>query len=81
MKLEKLNLTIELTEDGMQAFRAAVGLLKDPGGGEPMTVNELMSELAEDIAMTQTRPGCWEAANMQQVIGGHGWELWMDEEI
>jgi len=80
MKTEKLTVTVELSEHYMQAFKAAVGYLREPHSKAAMTVDDLMSYLAEDLAQTQTRPGCWEAANMQQVIDGHGWELWMQED-
>jgi len=29
----------------------------------------------EDVALTISRPGSWEGANMQQVLAAHGYEL------
>ena len=41
----------------------------------PLTVESLFEMLAEDIAMTETRPGSWEAANMMQVFTSHGYSI------
>ena len=39
----------------------------------PLTVAGLLAMLAEDVGMVETRPGCWEAANMAQVLASHGY--------
>lgn len=39
-----------------------------------LDVPKLLSMLAEDAAMTNTRPGSWEGANMQQVLDSHGYQ-------
>lgn len=39
----------------------------------PLTVAGLLAMLAEDAGMLETRPGCWEAANMAQVLASHGY--------
>jgi len=41
----------------------------------PLIVTDLLTMLAEDCAMTLTRPGSWEGANMARVLAGHGYEL------
>lgn len=38
-----------------------------------LTVTRLLEMLAEDVAMVETRPGCWEASNMAQVFSSHGY--------
>jgi len=38
-----------------------------------LDVPRLLAMLAEDAAMTNTRPGSWEGANMQQVLDSHGY--------
>lgn len=38
-----------------------------------MDISKLIAMLVEDLAMTNSRPGCWEAANMQQVLDSHGY--------
>jgi hypothetical protein len=38
-----------------------------------LDVPRLLAMLAEDTAMTNTRPGSWEGANMQQVLDSHGY--------
>lgn len=39
----------------------------------PLTVSGLLAMLAEDVGMVETRPGCWEASNMAQVLASHGY--------
>jgi hypothetical protein len=39
-----------------------------------LDVPKLLAMLAEDAAMTNTRPGSWEGANMQQVLDSHGYQ-------
>jgi hypothetical protein len=39
-----------------------------------LDIPKLFAMLAEDAAMTVTRPGCWEAANFQQVLDSHGYQ-------
>lgn len=41
-----------------------------------LTVESLLTMLAEDAAMVTNRPGCWEAANMQTVIEAHGYTVY-----
>ncbi len=38
-----------------------------------LNVSTLLSMMAEDLAMTNTRPGSWEGSNMQQVLDSHGY--------
>jgi len=38
-----------------------------------LDVTKLLLMLADDAAMTYTRPGSWEGANMQQVLDSHGY--------
>lgn len=40
-----------------------------------LTVESMFEMLAEDLAMTETRPGSWEAANMMQVFTSHGYSI------
>lgn len=39
----------------------------------PLTVSGLFAMLADDVGMVETRPGCWEASNMHQVLASHGY--------
>ncbi len=41
----------------------------------PLTVEDMFGMLAEDLAMTETRPGSWEAANMMQIFTSHGYSI------
>ena len=38
-----------------------------------LDIPKLIGMLAEDAAMTNTRPGSWEGANLQQVLDSHGY--------
>lgn len=38
-----------------------------------LDIRSLLQMLAEDAAMTNSRPGSWEGANMQQVLDSHGY--------
>lgn len=40
---------------------------------DPLTPAKLLAMLAEDAGMVITRPGCWEASNMHQVLESHGY--------
>ncbi len=40
-----------------------------------LTSSGLLSMLAEDAGMVITRPGCWEASNMHQVLVSHGYDV------
>lgn len=40
----------------------------------PLTVTGALAMLAEDLGMVETRPGCWEASNMAQVLASHGYK-------
>jgi hypothetical protein len=41
----------------------------------PLTVETLIEMLLDDVIMTTTRPGCWEASNMAQVLISHGYKV------
>jgi len=41
----------------------------------PLTTAKLLAMLAEDAGMVVTRPGCWEASNLHQVLTSHGYEV------
>jgi len=40
-----------------------------------LTGAQLLAMLAEDAAMMMTRPGCWEASNMRDLLASHGYEV------
>lgn len=50
---------------------------KNSGGATThgdLNVSTLLAMMAEDLAMTNYRPGSWEGANMQQVLDSHGYQ-------
>lgn len=50
---------------------------KNSGGATThgdLNVSTLLGMMAEDLAMTNYRPGSWEGANMQQVLDSHGYQ-------
>ena len=40
-----------------------------------LTLESLISMLVEDLSLVQSRPGCWEADNMENVLSSHGYEI------
>lgn len=40
-----------------------------------LTIPKVLEMFAEDLEMTQSRPGCWEASNIYQVMASHGYNL------
>jgi len=61
---------VELNE----ATLRVIGYLRNPVDGKPISAKEVLQILADDLGLTQARPECWEAINMQAVIDSHGWE-------
>ena len=41
----------------------------------PLTAKTLLAMLAEDAALTITRPGSWEGSNMATALESHGYRL------
>lgn len=77
MDIKKIKLTpvansveIQLSESTTRA----ISYLKCPATGKELSPQEVIQALADDLGMTNTRPGSWEGDNMQRVIDGHGWE-------
>ena len=65
-----MEIKIELNESTIMA----ISYLKDAHTGDNLKPEEVIQILANDLGMTNDRPGCWEAENMQRVIDSHGWE-------
>lgn len=65
-----MKVEIELNESTIRA----ISYLKCPASGKQLSPQEVIQTLADDLGMTNARPGSWEGSNMQQVIDGHGWE-------
>ncbi|QFT57081.1 hypothetical protein [Microbulbifer sp. THAF38] len=65
-----MKVEIELNESTLRA----ISYLSDPVDGKSLSAEEVMQALADDLGMTNSRPGSWEGSNMQRVIDGHGWE-------
>lgn len=55
-------------------FEQAIELLGlvDPVTCEPLTPEELLAFLKDDVVQAARRPGSWEGANMIQVLIAHG---------
>lgn len=70
-------MTIEITLDSqleasLQRFLRAAGSTDESTHG-PLTIAALAEMLLDDVALTVTRPGCWEANAMARLLGGHGY--------
>jgi len=46
--------------------------LTDPWTREPLTPEELINILKEDVVLAVERPGSWEGSNMLNVLRCHG---------
>ena len=55
-------------------YEQAVEILgpADPCTGEPITPEELLDILKQDVIEAADRPGSWEGANMLEVLLCHG---------
>ena len=40
----------------------------------PLDLFVLIEMLLQDVAMTVSRPGCWEAVNMRDLLTSHGYK-------
>ncbi|XYJ11790.1 hypothetical protein ACSUZJ_07315 [Telluria sp. B2] len=74
------SVTIQLDDETYKDLLAVVDACNfahtQRGGGNThgkLDVPRLLLMLAEDAAMTKTRPGSWEGANMQRVLDSHGY--------
>ena len=72
----KLQIPKEVYDDLVIVVQNCNHSHKDTGGftshGE-LDVPGLLLMLAQDAAMTNSRPGSWEGSNMQQVLDSHGY--------
>ena len=57
----------------LRRFLRTVGSTDESTHG-PLTIPALAEMLLEDVALTMTRPGCWEASAMATLLHGHGYE-------
>ncbi|MCP3942607.1 MAG: hypothetical protein GY710_14120 [Desulfobacteraceae bacterium] len=46
--------------------------LRHPISQRPLSSQELINFLKEDVVLAARRPGCWEASNMMQILLCHG---------
>lgn len=75
-----VKIELELGDDVHAALLSVVARCneeqKSSGGmsthGE-LNVKKLLTILAEDAAMTESRPASWQASKMQQVLDSHGY--------
>jgi hypothetical protein len=65
--------TIALLTDLARACTRAARAREGATTHGPLTVPALIAMLAEDAAMTISRPGSWEGANMANVLSSHGY--------
>lgn len=66
--------TVTVDDDVAEVFERVCAQMQGPGlnAGETMTPDKLLSWLIDDVRYLETRPGCWEAGNMTQVLVSHG---------
>lgn len=66
--------TVTVDDEVAEVFERVCAKMEGPGldDGETMTPDKLLSWLIDDVRYVETRPGCWEASNMEQVLVSHG---------
>jgi hypothetical protein len=76
------HITITVSEDTAKALAELAKACSDADKSRDgatthghLTPAKLLAMLAEDVGMVVTRPGCWEASNMYQVLSSHGYEV------
>lgn len=70
-----MKIQIELSEASLRA----INYFRNPSTGKLLSPTEAIQILADDLELTNTRPGSWEAEQMQKVIDGHGWKYNLSE--
>jgi hypothetical protein len=75
-----MKITIELTDQEHATLTTLAKRCAEIGADGatshgPLTVEGLLSMLAEDCALVVTRPGSREAVNMARVLASHGYDL------
>jgi len=71
-----MKIVLDIPEPTLDALNTVVGrCITDASTHGRLTLETLFEMLVEDVAMTVTRPGSWEAANMAQVFVSHGYEI------
>lgn len=78
--MKRITITIsELTAQGIAGLVKACNVANMERDGAtthgPLTPASLLEMLAEDAGMVITRPGCWEASNLHQVLVSHGYDV------
>jgi len=66
-------LSIDYSAEDAAEIAKLLEKMKDPRTGEPVTLNDVLETLVEDLALASWRPGSWEGHNMTQVLVSHGW--------
>lgn len=74
-------ITIEISASGARAIQSLVDRMNQHDNLEcgtshgEMTMKKLITLLAEDAALVESRPGSWEGANMAAVLQSHGYRV------
>jgi hypothetical protein len=77
MEVSVMKIEIEVSDEAYGHLLMVVDAanMNDPDATThgTLTVARLFDMLAQDLVMTNTRPGSWEGSNMQQVLDSHGY--------
>lgn len=70
-----MKIEIEITEQQFALIETMMdeNQAKEGNSHGPLDLFVLLEMLLEDVAMTVSRPGSWEGANMRQVLTSHGY--------
>ena len=72
-----MKLVIEVGDEDVKDIVLAIALANSSEANThgKLSFETLTRMLLEDVALVVRRPGCWEAANMAQVLASHGYEV------
>jgi hypothetical protein len=66
--------TVEIPEEEAQTLENWLSLTdEDSGTHGTLDLGKLAAMLLEDVALVQTRLGCWEASKMYSLLESHGY--------
>ena len=71
--MKKRRITVELSEKYLEALEEWLKEAPKDGLNGELNLSTLTAMLLEDVAMTRTRDGSWEASNMKTVLHSHGY--------
>lgn len=71
-----MKITFDVPEATVETLRMVLArCTTDQSTHGALTLESMFEMLAEDVALTELRPGSWEGANMATVFQSHGYSI------